>query len=102
MVEGRARNPERAPVTDRASAAVLARSRVGQISVEVAAVRPARPGTHGVKASRKAGAASASNPCSLGLGLSLTMPARNRDLHGSAPDKCETALLIVDVINDLD
>lgn len=28
------------------------------------------------------------------------MPARNRDLHGSAPDKCETALLIVDVIND--
>src|SRR5205085_5124373 len=30
------------------------------------------------------------------------MPARNRDLHGSAPDKCETALLIVDVINDLD
>jgi nicotinamidase-related amidase len=30
------------------------------------------------------------------------MPARNRDLHGSAPDKCETALLIVDVINDFD
>lgn len=30
------------------------------------------------------------------------MPARNRDLHGSAPDKSETALLIVDVINDLD
>jgi nicotinamidase-related amidase len=30
------------------------------------------------------------------------MPARNPDLHGSAPDKCETALLIVDVINDLD
>src|SRR5947199_5090436 len=29
------------------------------------------------------------------------MPARNRDLHGSAPDKSETALLIVDVINDL-
>ena len=29
------------------------------------------------------------------------MPARNRDLHGSAPDKCEIALLIVDVINDL-
>ena len=28
------------------------------------------------------------------------MPARNRDLHGSAPDKCEIALLIVDVIND--
>jgi nicotinamidase-related amidase len=30
------------------------------------------------------------------------MPARNRDLHGSAPDKSDTALLIVDVINDLD
>jgi nicotinamidase-related amidase len=29
------------------------------------------------------------------------MPARNQDLHGSAPDKSETALLIVDVINDL-
>ncbi|MEY2537508.1 MAG: hypothetical protein QOG67_1248 [Verrucomicrobiota bacterium] len=30
------------------------------------------------------------------------MPTRNKDLHGSAPDKSETALLIVDVINDLD
>jgi nicotinamidase-related amidase len=30
------------------------------------------------------------------------MPAKNKDLHGSAPDKSETALLIVDVINDLD
>jgi nicotinamidase-related amidase len=30
------------------------------------------------------------------------MPAKNRDLHGSAPDKCATALLIIDVINDLD
>jgi nicotinamidase-related amidase len=30
------------------------------------------------------------------------MPSRNRDLHGSAPDKCEIALLLVDVINDLD
>ena len=29
------------------------------------------------------------------------MPAKNRDLHGSAPDKCETALLLIDVINDL-
>ena len=26
---------------------------------------------------------------------------KNEDLHGSAPDKCDTALLIVDVINDL-
>src|SRR3982750_414166 len=30
------------------------------------------------------------------------MPVRNRDLHGSAPDKSEVALLLVDVINDLD
>jgi hypothetical protein len=29
------------------------------------------------------------------------MPVRNADLHGSAPDKCDTALLIIDVINDL-
>ena len=29
------------------------------------------------------------------------MPAKNHDLHGSAPDKSETALLIIDVINDL-
>lgn len=27
---------------------------------------------------------------------------RNADLHGSAPDKSETALLIIDVVNDLD
>jgi nicotinamidase-related amidase len=30
------------------------------------------------------------------------MPSRNPDLHGSAPDKSEIVLLIVDVINDLD
>jgi len=30
------------------------------------------------------------------------MPTKNDDLHGSAPDKSETALLIIDVINDLD
>lgn len=30
------------------------------------------------------------------------MPAKNQNLHGSAPDKCETALLLVDVINDLE
>ena len=30
------------------------------------------------------------------------MPVRNSDLHGSAPDKSDTALLVVDVINDLD
>jgi nicotinamidase-related amidase len=28
------------------------------------------------------------------------MLARNKDLHGSAPDTCETALLLIDVIND--
>src|SRR4051812_47287080 len=30
------------------------------------------------------------------------MPARNPDLHGSAPDKSDIALLLIDVINDLD
>jgi nicotinamidase-related amidase len=30
------------------------------------------------------------------------MPARNDDLHGSAPDKSAFALLLIDVINDLD
>ena len=29
------------------------------------------------------------------------MPAKNPSLHGNAPDKCETALLLIDVINDL-
>jgi nicotinamidase-related amidase len=28
------------------------------------------------------------------------MPTRNKDLHGSAPDTCDTALLLIDVIND--
>ena len=37
-----------------------------------------------------------------GRPLQFLMPARNRDLHGSAPDKATVALLIVDVINDLD
>jgi nicotinamidase-related amidase len=30
------------------------------------------------------------------------MPAKNHDLHGSAPDACEVALLLIDVINDLE
>jgi nicotinamidase-related amidase len=30
------------------------------------------------------------------------MPVRNRDLHGSVPDKSEIALVLIDVINDLD
>jgi nicotinamidase-related amidase len=30
------------------------------------------------------------------------MPAINDDLHGNAPDKCEVALILIDVINDLD
>lgn len=30
------------------------------------------------------------------------MPRRNPDLHGSVPDKSEIALLLIDVINDLD
>ncbi|MFN2475101.1 MAG: cysteine hydrolase family protein [Chthoniobacterales bacterium] len=30
------------------------------------------------------------------------MLAKNNDLHGSVPDKCDTALLLIDVINDLE
>ena len=30
------------------------------------------------------------------------MPVRSKDLHGSAPDKCGAALLLIDVINDFD
>ncbi|HWA98408.1 MAG TPA: isochorismatase family cysteine hydrolase [Pirellulales bacterium] len=30
------------------------------------------------------------------------MPAKNADLHGNAPDKCDLALLLIDCINDLD
>jgi nicotinamidase-related amidase len=31
-----------------------------------------------------------------------TMPARNLDLHGSVPDQCPIALLLIDLINDFD
>ena len=30
------------------------------------------------------------------------MPSKNSDLHGNAPDKSHTALLLIDVINDLE
>jgi hypothetical protein len=30
------------------------------------------------------------------------MPSQNEDLHGSAPDKCDVAVLIMDMINALD
>ena len=30
------------------------------------------------------------------------MPAKNEDLHGNAPDKADAALLLIDVINDLE
>lgn len=30
------------------------------------------------------------------------MPTKNADLHGNAPDKSDVALLLIDVINDLD
>src|SRR5258707_567205 len=30
------------------------------------------------------------------------MPKQNSDLHGNAPDKCPVAMLLVDVINDLE
>src|SRR5438067_7296321 len=29
-------------------------------------------------------------------------PAKNHDLHGNAPESCPVALLLIDVINDLD
>ena len=30
------------------------------------------------------------------------MPAKNEDLHGNAPDKSDVALLLIDVINDME
>lgn len=30
------------------------------------------------------------------------MPAKNHDLHGNAPDTCDAALLLIDVISDLE
>src|SRR4051812_9225116 len=30
------------------------------------------------------------------------MPAKNEDLHGNAPDKSDVALLLIDLINDLE
>jgi len=30
------------------------------------------------------------------------MPAKNNDLHGNVPDRAEVALLLIDVINDLE
>ena len=30
------------------------------------------------------------------------MPPKNEDLHGNVPDKADVALLIVDMINDLE
>lgn len=30
------------------------------------------------------------------------MPARNNDLHGNVPDQCSVALLLIDVINDME
>ena len=34
--------------------------------------------------------------------MSVSKPEKNSDLHGSAPDKHEIALLLIDVINDFD
>src|SRR6478672_8464621 len=31
-----------------------------------------------------------------------TMPAKNQDLHGNAPDSSSVALLVIDMINDLE
>jgi nicotinamidase-related amidase len=30
------------------------------------------------------------------------MPAKNRDLHGNVPDQCSVALILIDVINDME
>jgi nicotinamidase-related amidase len=30
------------------------------------------------------------------------MPAKNNDLHGNVPDQCAVALILIDVINDMD
>src|SRR5689334_12722530 len=30
------------------------------------------------------------------------MPAKNPDLHGNVPESCDVALLLIDVINDLE
>jgi nicotinamidase-related amidase len=30
------------------------------------------------------------------------MPARNQDLHGNVPDQCSVALILIDVINDME
>jgi nicotinamidase-related amidase len=34
--------------------------------------------------------------------LEVLVPVRNSDLHGYVPDKCDTALILIDVINALD
>src|SRR4051794_32332735 len=34
--------------------------------------------------------------------LPMNPPSKNQDLHGSVPDKAGTALLLIDVINELD
>jgi nicotinamidase-related amidase len=36
------------------------------------------------------------------LFLPNAMPAKNPDLHGNVPEKCSAALLLIDVINDLE
>ncbi len=54
---------------------------------------------HGGTSNVQAGTSNAE----LGSEISTTlMPAKNASLHGNAPDKNETALLLIDVINDLE
>jgi nicotinamidase-related amidase len=36
------------------------------------------------------------------FGVRAIMPAKNPDLHGNVPDKADVALLLIDVINDLE
>src|SRR2546423_15466782 len=35
-------------------------------------------------------------------GRGATMPVKNEDLHGFVPDQADVALLLIDVINDLE
>ena len=32
----------------------------------------------------------------------MASPAKNADLHGNVPDQCSVALIVIDVINDME
>ena len=43
-----------------------------------------------------------SRPSGMPLPLWEVMPAKNDDLHGNVPDQCAVALILIDVINDME